>query len=324
MMFLLLLLVQAEQRSESGLRYMKLGGGGGKAPMIIFLHGTYGNAAYWGGFAKTAETKGYIAVLPYSTGDGGMGDKIPRWGKEDIPKVVSLAREMQRKFGADPRRTHIAGFSNGAFFAFEIGLRNPEVFASILCMGGGCYRETFSERDKEVGCYIVHGTKDTSVGFEAGTQTEERLRAAGFKNVVFKEKTGKGHEIFFDEIGPYFEWVEKIKRKTMPGVNSSLKWQNAVDPEARSLVYVYSPKDEDNSLVDWLETEVFVDEQVIAQAADYACVRINRDEAAPSEGLDPKHPGLYVLEKGKVTAKFGSVSSSKAVVDKLKSLKPKK
>jgi predicted esterase len=324
------LLVQSEQKSESGLRYTTHGGGG-KAPMIIFLHGTYGNASYWGGFVTAAKAKGYLAVLPLSTGDGGRGDKIPRWGDEDIPKVVGLAREMQRKHGADPRRTHIAGFSNGAFYAFEIALRHPEIFSSVLCMGGGCSVNTFSEPAKEIGAYIVHGTKDTSVGFDAGLKSAEKLKKAGFKDVVFKEKTGKGHVIFFDEVEPYFDWLKDKKRRTCPGANTTLKWSTDLDAAAKSgnkiLLYLYSPKDEYNDFVDWIEGDLFLNDAVIAQAADFTCVKLNRDEASLPEGLATKSSNVTVFEmeegKPKILTRLSSVGSAKSTADRLKMHKKK-
>lgn len=324
------LLVQSEQRSESGLRYTAHGGGG-RAPMIVFLHGTYGNAAYWGGFVNAAKARGYIAVLPLSTGDGGRGDKIPRWGDEDIPKVASLAREMQRKHGADPRRTHIAGFSNGAFYAFAIALRHPEIFSSVLCMGGGCSVHAFSEPAKDIGAYIVHGTKDTSVGFEAGRESAERLKKAGFKDVVFKEKTGQGHVIFFDEIAPYFEWLKDKKRRTRPGGNATLSWSTDLDGAlkrgGRILLYLYSPKDEYNDFVDWIEGDLLLNDALIAQAAEYICVKVDRDEAALPEGLASKASNITVFEmeegKPKILTRVSSVGTAKSVADRLKALKRK-
>lgn len=332
---ILTLLLQSEQRSESGLRYTTHGGGGGKAPMIIFLHGTFGNAAYWGGFVTAAKAKGYIAVLPLSTGDGSddgkSRDGTPRWGNVDIPKVVSLAREMQRKHGADPRRTHIAGFSNGAFYAFEIALRHPEVFSSVLCMGGGCSVNTFSEPAKDIGAYIVHGTKDTSVGFDSGVQTAEKLKKAGFKDVVFKEKTGKGHVIFFEEIEPYFDWLKDKKRKTWPGANTKLKWaadlDSAIKGGGRVLLYAYSPKDEYNDFVDWIEGDLLLNEAVVAQSADFTCVKLNRDEATVPEGLASKssHVTVFEMEEGKpkILTRVSSVGSAKSIADRLKTLKRK-
>lgn len=332
----LLMLAQAEQRSESGLRYSMVGGGGGKTPMIIFLHGTFGNASYWGAFVTAAQKKGYLAVLPLSTGDGSddgkSGDGTPRWGRVDIPKLVSLAREMQRKHGADPRRTYIAGFSNGGFYAFETGLRHPEIFTAILCMGGGCSLDRFSEADKSVGCYIVHGTKDTSVGFDSGVKTTEKLKAAGFKDVVFKEKTGQGHKIFFDEIDPFYEWLSKQRRVTVPGGNVALAWQTdldgAIKKGGRILLYLYSPRDESSDFVDWLETDAFVDEGVVAAAAAFTCVKIDRDATAVPEGLASKTPCAVVFEmeqdKARILAGFRSIGSAKSMVERLKALRLKK
>lgn len=332
----------SQQTSESGLQYSIVGGGspGGKAPLIIFLHGTGGGTGVWGAYVSAAKAKGYICVIPTSTGDGkddpksgnSGDDHQRRWAEVDLPKLCSLAREIQRKNGGDPRRTFIAGYSNGAFYAMETGLRNPEVFSAILCMDGGCNVWNFSEAAKNVGCYIVHGTADTSVKFEAGKNAAERLKAGGFKDVVFKEKANGGHIVFADEVNPFLDWLGKQKRRTTPGANASLKWETDLDAAIKSgkrvLVYLYSPKDDASDLADWFETEAFPDPGVVAASADFACVKLNRDEAKLPDELKCKKPCALVFEmdkdKPKILAKFEAASSPKSVADKLKSLKAKK
>ncbi len=334
-------LLAQSQTSESGLPYSMVGGGsaGGKTPMIIFLHGTGGGTGVWGAYVNAARSKGYICVIPSSTGTGAGdpksgntgGDNMKRWAEVDLPKLCSLAKEIQRKHGADPRRTYIAGFSNGGFYSCETGLRNPEVFSAVLCMGGGCNVHQFSDAAKNVGVYFVHGTADTSVKFESGKNSSERLKSAGFKDVVFKEKPNGQHVVFSDEIEPFFAWLSKQKRRTTPGANSAVGWGADLDAAIKSgkrvLLYLYSPKDDASDLADWFETEALVDPAVVAASAEFACVKLNRDEASLPPELAAKKPCLLVFEidkdKPKILSKFESISSGKAVADKLKTLKRK-
>jgi predicted esterase len=331
----------AQQTSESGLQYTLVGSGspGGRIPMIIFLHGTGGGTGVWGAYVNAARAKGYLCVIPVSTGDGKgdpksgnqNDDKQRRWAEVDVPKLAGLAREMQRKHAADPRRTFIAGYSNGGFYASETGLRNPDVFSAVLIMGGGCNVYNFTEAAKNVGVYIVHGTADSSVAFDVGKKAAERLKAAGFKDVVFKEKAGGGHIVFSDEIQPYLEWLGRQKRRTTPGANASLKWgtdfKAAVESGRRVLLYPYSPKDSDSDVADWFETELLSDPLFIAASESFFCVKVNRDEVELPAELKAKRPCLTVFEidkgKTKVLARFEAISAPRAAAEKLKGLKKK-
>lgn len=319
------------QVSESGLEY-ELRQPGSRSPrpgLILFLHGTGGNAMVWSGYASAATQRGYYAILPYSTGTGDpkagntSGDNLRRWADVDVPKLVSLAREIQRKYGCDPRRTFIAGYSNGGFYAFETALRNPHVFSAVLCMGAGCNVFQISEQAKNVGAYIVHGTADQSVKFEVGKQSAERLRQAGVRDVVFKEYPGRGHDIFEEEIKPFFEWLARQKRRLLPG--AGVKWDTDLDAALQSgkkvLAYFYSEKDTDSDMADLIEFELLTDREVQEATAAFSCVKIDRDKS----DLKITRPTLAVLDTNrKFLHKFESLTTPRQVAEKLRSLAGRK
>jgi predicted esterase len=296
--------------------------GAPNSPMIIFLHGTGGGTGAWGQYVNAAKAKGYTCVIPVSTGNGAgdpksgnQGDNQRRWADVDVPKLVALAKDIQKKHGCDPKRTFIAGFSNGGFYAFEAALRHPEVFSAVLCMGAGCNVFDFSEAAKNVGCYIVHGTADTSVKFESGKKSSERLKAAGFRDVVFKEKPNGGHIVFPDEIEPFFTWLSKQKRRVTLG---SIAWPTDLDAALKSgkrvIVYLYSPKDDN----DWFETDGLVDKTFVEAASKFACVKINRDETTVPELKAKKTCVLVLDDKLKILAKF---ETNAPMAPKLKTLR---
>jgi predicted esterase len=276
-----------------------------------------------------------MCVLPYSTGNGKddpnsgyRGDNSRRWAKVDIPKLVSLAREMQRKHGADPRRTFIAGYSNGGFYAFETGLRHPEVFSAILCIGGGCNVWDFSEEAKEVGCYIIHGTADKSVKFESGKQAAERLKKAGFRDVVFRDYPGRGHDIFTEEAPRFFPWLAKQKRVLVPGKTSTIGWKEdlaaALEGEKKVLAYFYSSRDGDSALVDFVQSELFRDKGFIEVSSAFTCVKVDRDADEIAKELKVKRAMLALVvikkEKRRLAWKLQSPSRVASVITRLRSL----
>ena len=110
---------------------------------------------FWMSYPWIATSKGYIAVLPYSTGDGrddpksgNNRDTQRRWAEVDVPKLASLAKEMQRKHGADPRRTYIAGFSNGGFVSVQGRDSNTFAISLARSRNGG-----FAQQGQDQGFY---------------------------------------------------------------------------------------------------------------------------------------------------------------------------
>lgn len=332
---------QGTKTSRKGLKYhLMSGGGGGRKPLIIFLHGTGGNAMVWSGWASAARQRGYICALPYSTGDGkgdpksgNRGDNLRRWANVDLPKLADLARELQETQGADPRRTYIAGYSNGGFYAMETGLNYPEIFSAILCIGGGCNVWKFTDAAKKVGCYFIHGTADTSVRFEVGKKAAERLKKAGFEDVVFRKYDGRGHELFEEEIPKFFPWLEKQKLEVTPGANDSIAWRSDLDAALKEseesgkkvLVYAYSKKDADSEIAFFLEAELLKDGGFIKAAESFIPVKIDLEKNGKARTeLKLKRTQLAVLEfrRGRLKTTFyvrspGPVSS---IVRRLQSM----
>jgi predicted esterase len=207
-------------RPEQALRYDLLVPQGGPrgAPMLMLLHGTGGVRAVWNRWASTAQSRGYIVCLPVASGNGagdpksGGTDSRRRWSSVDVSKVRNLAKQLVQSLRADEQRVYVFGHSNGAFFAQETGLRNPDVFSAIVSIGGGCNVWPISEDARRVGVYMIHGTSDRAVPIEVARKSAERLRNAGVSNVILKEYPERGHELFEDEMQAVFDWIENLRQ----------------------------------------------------------------------------------------------------------------
>jgi phospholipase/carboxylesterase len=325
---LLLLLLQGKKTSESGLEYTVNGPkpGAKKSPVMIFLHGTGGNAGVWGTWAAEARKRNYVVVLPQSSGVGDRkagntnGDNLPRWADVDIPKVVSLARQIQREWGGDPRRTYIGGYSNGGFYAMEIGLRHPEVFSAILCVGGGANLSP-GEGTKHLGAYIIHGTADNSVPFDVGKQAADKLKNAGLE-VVFREYKGRGHDIFDEEAKAFFDWLPKFARPYTPGAGASGTLEEALKSaaEKQTLVWAWfwSKKDDKSAVAEAFELDLLTDPAVAELAKSYVLVKVERE----TNDLKITKPTLAVLSAdGKILKRFEAPLAAAAFVAAVKKLK---
>jgi phospholipase/carboxylesterase len=154
--------------------------------------------------------------MPASSGTGAGdpksgnrgNDSARRWGEVDVPKLRKLAQDLIESHGADPNRIALFGYSNGAFFAQEAGLRYPDLFSAIVSIGGGCNVVHFPPRARDVGVYMIHGTGDRAVPVEVARKSVERLKTAGVSDVVLKEYPDRGHELFEEEMPAVFEWLE--------------------------------------------------------------------------------------------------------------------
>ncbi len=325
---LLVLALLQDKTSESGLKFSANPSkpSAKRAPVMIFLHGTGGQAGVFGKWAAEARNRGYIVVLPQSTGVGDekagnrSGDKLPRWADVDEPKVVSLAREIQRTLNGDPKRTYIAGYSNGAFHAVQYGLGHPDVFSAVLCIGGGCNLGSLPEESKRLGAYVIHGTADTSVPFDAASRAAEQLKQHGL-TVEFKKYEGRGHDLFDEESKAFFDWLPKFVRPYTPG---TIPWEadlsKAREKGGRLIAWFYSDKDKASELADGFETDVLRSPEFADLGKEFTLVKIDRDsESAKPFGI--KKPTLAVIEGEKILRKFETPADPKALAAAIRKIK---
>src|SRR3954453_18745243 len=111
--------------------------GGGKRPLLVFLHGrglrpdAIMSDEFFSGLAKLGARAPIVVALDGGDHSYWHDRRDGRWGtyvlREAIPQAV-------RKLGADPSRVAIGGISMGGFGAFDIARR---VRAGRFCAVGG-------------------------------------------------------------------------------------------------------------------------------------------------------------------------------------------
>lgn len=300
--------------SEGGLKYVlhdpekKTGRA---APLMIMLHGTGGGSEYFRTWIAGCRKRGWFVVVPESSGCGTpasgntAGDTLKRWDSVDIPNVLGLAREVMNRHNIDRRRVAIMGFSNGAWYATRIGLGNPDLFQSIVCIAGGIGGRGWTDRSRTMGVYILHGTADTSVPVEKGRSLANDLKADGFKDVVLKEFAGRGHETFPEESETVLKWLDGQRKAFTPGSNATLNWEGATSGR-KQILYLYSAADRESDVAVNFEWGVFADPQVIEAAKEFACVKADR-EGHPelAKAYPGKGPAVLILDgAGKALERF--------------------
>ncbi len=213
-----------------GLRVRIAGGtdgtGGGHGPVVILLHGfgAPGNdlVSLGDAISAPAGTRFIFPEGPLSL-NLGFGDSRAWWmidwnrinldivaGRlrdlsREAPKglpaarqgVLSMLKELERRFGVDPKKTVLGGFSQGAMLACDVMLRTDDPFAGLVLLSG-----TLLARDewaplmpkrRGLPVFQSHGTQDAILPYLMAERLRDELTQAGLR-VDWHSFRG-GHEI---------------------------------------------------------------------------------------------------------------------------------
>ncbi|MBA4356496.1 MAG: hypothetical protein C0405_02090 [Desulfovibrio sp.] len=150
-------------------------------PLVIFLHGAGGTASQamrQTGLGGLAERAGFIAVFPDGLAGppGQESGGIQTWNAwmccgyardqriDDVGYLAALINRLKADYPVDPRRIHLAGFSNGAMLASRFALERPGSIASIASVAG--YLPCDAQVPQEpLPVLVIHGDQDRVARF---------------------------------------------------------------------------------------------------------------------------------------------------------------
>ncbi len=188
-------------------------------PLIITLHGAGGNGQNLRGAWANTKTNwgqkvraGYIVVAPTW--------QPARWwlwpqGKD----IFTLLEEMKNAYSVDTDRVIIGGFSNGAHSAWNLGMKQPSLFAALAPAAGAPVAESGQSLDLDMVAslanlpvHLVHSADDRICSASTAKRVEARYRELGYKNFVHKQFDSGGHVAHIEYWGNIFEWFGKLRR----------------------------------------------------------------------------------------------------------------
>jgi polyhydroxybutyrate depolymerase len=140
------------------------------APVVFVFHGGGGP---WGsaelmyersGWRDKAEDKKFVVIFAQGTlqdsrkpvnladigeparnirswSDGSGITPASRYAIDDVAYVRAILADVEREYGIDESRIFATGFSNGATFAYYLGVRMSDTFAAIAPIAGLLYAE---------------------------------------------------------------------------------------------------------------------------------------------------------------------------------------
>lgn len=160
---------------EGGEYYAALPETPDEPPAIIWLHG-YGRSgkamiqkpAYVDPFIR----RGYAVIMP--SGQPGIIVKDLDWGvadgydlaRDDIAFVRAVRADAMERFGLDPSRILIAGFSRGGSMVWDVACQAPELARGFAAAAGAFWEPMTTECGAPVHLFHVHGFEDRMVPFE--------------------------------------------------------------------------------------------------------------------------------------------------------------
>ncbi|WP_204162213.1 PHB depolymerase family esterase [Variovorax sp. WS11] len=123
------------------------------APMVMALHGcqqTHDDVLRDWGLTAAADRFGFVLVAPFITSYDGLRntncwgfwlDQHRHQGRGEPEDLHQIARQVEARFGIDPRRRYVTGLSSGAAMAVVLSVTHNEYFAAAASASGLPYGE---------------------------------------------------------------------------------------------------------------------------------------------------------------------------------------
>lgn len=193
---------------------------------VILMHGLGADGHDFEDVAKmlceAALPKRWRFVLPHAPSIPvtiNMGTTMPAW--YDIislshPRgvnwdtVETSQQQIESLIAAEPaKKIILAGFSQGAAMALQVGLRHQTQITGVLMMSGYLLESEEQPVPASTGVLpigILHGTADDVVPLEAARTAVESLEATGYAP-SFKSYPGLGHSVNEEEVQDVMDWL---------------------------------------------------------------------------------------------------------------------
>lgn len=188
---------------EAGLTYRyQMPDGPGPYPTVVMLHGRQGNEDVMWVFRKVIP-RPWLVVAPRALfADKGAfswqilerEDKWPELAEYD-PAVTALERfigVLPQLYNADPDRTYLMGFSQGAAVSFATVLRRPRLARGVAGIVGfvPTPEEAIDGRLADLPVFMAVGAEDHVVPHAIAMTSADLLRRSGADLEVHEYHTG--------------------------------------------------------------------------------------------------------------------------------------
>jgi phospholipase/carboxylesterase len=167
--------------------YLPKGNDGSPLPLLVAFYGAGGNPhEVLASLRDDADRERFVLLIPTAKGAnwdliedllGRYGIEMnirPRYGRDLKALDLALA-DLFVRVAIDPARIGMMGFSNGATYAVNVGLANPQLVRTIVGFSPGPVY--FNQVDPSQRIFLSHGKADAVLSYSATRTIAARLRA---------------------------------------------------------------------------------------------------------------------------------------------------
>ncbi len=182
-----------------------------KFPLVIYLHGgsqrgndlnklkTYGLP----GLVDKGHNYKFIIASPQCP-------ENKTWTTENW--FDYLYQDLLMKYNIDTNRIYVTGISIGGFGTYEVAMDNPDKFAALVALCGGCNDSTKICLLKNIPVWAFHGTADSLISINE-TETVVRQLKKCNGNIKFTRLQNKGHALqYLYEDETIYKWMLQQKK----------------------------------------------------------------------------------------------------------------
>lgn len=194
-------------------------------PLLLLLHGIGSNEEDLFGLAPYLDERFLVvsARAPVALAYGGYGwfqiDFTPggmvadvEQAKKSLAMLPGFVDELVETYGADGRRVHLMGFSQGAMMSLALTLTSPEKVAGVVAMSGRLPEQVLGlELDLEAlngtPVLVTHGLYDPVLPIENGRAVRDYL--AGLPIELTYREYPMAHEVSMESLRDVTAWLTK-------------------------------------------------------------------------------------------------------------------
>jgi predicted peptidase len=222
---------------------------GKKTPLVVALHGYFGNHDYFfglvGNLKELCEEHGFIFVAPMGYSIGGWygaplnipGDMprradanrannptpppvVPQKSKEEQLRERSLSEKdvmnvlelVRKEYNTDPSRTYLMGHSMGGMGTYFLGQKYAEIWAAIAPMSGTMTGVDYHlDRLIKVAILISAGETETATANNAKAQLKE-MQSLGIDAAYLEIEKGTHMSMINPTIPEVFKFFDKHRK----------------------------------------------------------------------------------------------------------------
>src|SRR5215203_6864829 len=162
------------------------------APLVLLLHGAGGHARQGLDLLRSlADAAGLLLLAPASR-DHTWDLLVDRRDGPDAAMIDRALEQTFSRYAIDPVRLAIGGFSDGASYAFSLGITNGDLFTHVIAFSLGFVAPAGHTGSPRI--FVSHGTHDDVLPIDrCSRRIVPEVERCGY-DVLYREFDG-GHTI---------------------------------------------------------------------------------------------------------------------------------